>query len=142
MPITFHPKPGQILLCDFIGFREPEMIKKRPVLILTDQIKGRAGLTTIVPLSTVEPAKIQPYHYKIPKQLMPMVGFYQGSDSWVKGDMIYTVGFDRLNLIQLGKRDSQGKRLYFKDKLDKTQMSQIYQCVLHGLNLGQLAIHL
>ena len=42
MAITFHPKPGQILMCDFTyGFREPEMIKNRPVIVLTPSMAGR-----------------------------------------------------------------------------------------------------
>ena len=55
MAITIHPRPGQILLCDFSqGFREPEMVKsKRPVIVLTPAFKNRPELVTIVPLSTV-----------------------------------------------------------------------------------------
>lgn len=144
MAIIFHPSPGQILLCDFSqGFKEPEMVKsKRPVIVLTGAIQGRSNLVTVVPLSTVEPVPMQPYHYKIPKQSMPMVGRFQETDCWVKGDMVYTVGFHRLDLIQLGKRGPDGKRAYFKNRLGREQMKQIYCCVLHGLNLGHLGAHL
>lgn len=144
MAIIIHPKPGQILLCDFSeGFKEPEMVKNnRPIIVLTGAIKGRANLVTIVPLSTTEPIQPQPYHYKIPKQSMPMVGIFQGKDSWVKGDMTYTVGFHRLNLIRLGKRNAQGKRLYFTERLGRDQMKAIYQCVLYGLNIGHLGAYL
>ncbi len=144
MPITIHPKSGQILFCDFsAGFKEPEMVKcKRPVIILTDLIKGRNNLVTIVPLSTVEPTTVQPYHYKIPKQSMPMIGMFQNHDSWLKGDMIYTVGFHRLDLVLLGRRNLRGKREYFKNRLGREQMKKIYECVLHGLNLGKLGVHL
>lgn len=143
MAIIFHPKPGQILLCDFSpGFKEPEMVKdKRPVIVLTGSIKGRGNLVTIAPLSTVEPTSLQLYHYKIPKQSMPMLRIFQDSDSWLKGDMIYTVGFHRLNLIQLGKKGPAGKRLYFTNQLGREQMKQIYQCILHGLNLSKLTQH-
>ena len=144
MAITFHPNPGQILLCDFSqGFKEPEMVKnKRPVIILTGAMNGRAKLVTVVPLSTVEPLPVKPYHYKIPRNSMPMLKNFQENESWVKGDMIYTVGFHRLELIQLGKRNSAGKREYFKNKLSREQMRLIYQCVLYGLNLGHLSKHL
>ena len=143
MAIIYHPKPGQILLCDFSpGFKEPEMIKdKRPVIVLTGSIKGRGNLVTIAPLSTVEPKPIQLYHYKMPRPSMPMLGIFQDTDSWLKGDMLYTVGFHRLNLIQLGKKGTDGKRIYFIERLGREQMRQIYQCVLHGLNLSKLAPH-
>lgn len=28
MAIQFHPDPGTVLICDFTGFREPEMVKR------------------------------------------------------------------------------------------------------------------
>ncbi len=90
MTITFHPRPGQILLCDFEpGFKEPEMVKKnRPVVVLTGSIQGRSQLVTIAALSHTEPDPPRPYHYKIPKQSMPMIGRFQDEDCWLKGDMI------------------------------------------------------
>ncbi len=71
-----------------------------------------------------------------------MLGKYQDNDSWVKGDMLYTVGFHRLELIRLGTINPEGKRQYFKNKLGRDQMKIIYSCVLHGLNLGNLVAHL
>jgi mRNA interferase MazF len=139
MTITYHPQPGQILLCDFsAGFKEPEMVKtNRPVVVLTGAIKGRSNLVTVVPLSTVSPEPPQRYHYKIPKASMPMLSMFQQNDSWVKGDMIYTFGFHRFNSILL-KRGLDNKREYFRQRLGREQMQQIYKCVLYGLNLGYL----
>lgn len=145
MAITIHPHVGQILLCDFSqGFKEPEMVKShRPVLVISPYIQGRDKLVTIVALSTVEPNPIKPFHYKIPKCSMPMLGRFQENDTWLKGDIIYTVGFHRLDLIQLGTRDSQtGKRRYFNQKLGREQMIDIYKCVLHGINLSHLGQHI
>jgi uncharacterized protein YifN (PemK superfamily) len=145
MAITFHPKPGQILICDFSkGFKEPEIVKSnRPVIVLTPPFKGRAGLVTVVPLGTKEPTEIMPYHCKLPKNCMPQVGLFQDNDSWVKGDLLYTVGFHRLDLIRLGKRDpNTGKRLYYLNRLGRERMKEIYTCVLHGLNIGNLSQYL
>lgn len=144
MAIIFHPSPGLILICDFsTGFIEPEMVKSgRPVLVLTGAIKGRGKLVTIAAMSTVEPNPIMSYHYRLPKSCMPMVGHLQKDDSWVKGDMIYAVGFHRLDLIRLGKRGHDGKRLYFKNTLSRERMKEIYGCVLYGMNLGNLKKHL
>ncbi len=144
MAIIFHPSPGQILFCDFSqGFKIPEMVKnKRPVVVLSGSISGRSNLVTVVPLSIVAPETPQLYHYKIPKNAMPMIGRLQENDSWLKGDMLYTVGFHRLDLIQLGKRQPNGKREYFQNKLGREQMKAIYSCVFHGLNLGHLGKYL
>jgi uncharacterized protein YifN (PemK superfamily) len=38
-----------------------------------------------VPLSTVEPKKIESYHYRIPKKSMPMLDKFQSNDSWLNG---------------------------------------------------------
>ena len=84
-----------------------------------------------------------PFHYRISKKSMPQLGRFQEKDTWLKGDMLYTFGFHRLDLIKLGKKDPRtGKRLYFTNRLGREQMQEIYKCVLHGLNLGKLAEHL
>jgi len=144
MAITIHPKSGQILLCDFSqGFSEPEMVKSgRPVIILTGTTVTRPNLVTVVPLSTKEPDPIMPYHYQLPRNCMPQIGRFHDSDSWVKGDLLYTVGFHRLDLIHLGKRCPDGKRQYFRNRLGRDRMREIYSSVLHGLNLGHLSKHI
>ena len=134
-----------ILLCDFSqGFREPEMVKaKRPVLVVSPHIAGRGELVTVLALSTAEPDPVKEYHYMLPRTSMPQLGKFQEKDTWVKGDMIYSVGFHRLDLVQLGKRDRQtGKRQYFNSRLGREQMSEVYKCMLHGLGLGELSHHL
>jgi len=145
MAINFHPKVGQMLHCDFsLGFKAPEMVKSgRPVLVLSPNMQGRGKLVTVIALSTAEPSVIQSYHYQLPKNAMPQLGRFQEKETWVKGDMIYTVGFHRLDLIRLGKRYPRtGKRLYFTQRLEREQMKQVYGCVLHGLNLTHLPQHL
>lgn len=144
MAITFHPRTGQILMCDFTrGFVEPEMVKRRPVLVISPTIKGRGPLVTVVALSTTPPPTPMPYHLQLPKTSLPQIGRFQERVTWVKGDMIYSVGFHRLDLIQLKvKNPITNKREYFNNRLGREQMKQVYQCVLHGLSLGQLGIHL
>lgn len=140
MPIRIHPRPGQILMCDFsIGFKEPEMVKTRPVIVLTPAMNGRADLVTVVALSTTRPEKILNFHCLIPPASLPMLGLFQGKDNWVKADMIYAVGYHRLELVKLGGRDNQGKRLYFTRCLGRETMRRIFSCVLHGLNMCALA---
>lgn len=143
MPIEFHPRAGQLLLCDFSpGFKEPEMIKnKRPVIVLTKPFKRRHNLVTVIPLSTVTPEPIEDYHYLIPKKSLPQLARYQEKETWFKGDMLYTVGFHRLNLIKLGRRQD-GKRLYYSNRLGREQMKIVYGCVLHGLGLASLIKYL
>lgn len=143
MPITIHPRPGQILWCDFsTGFKEPEAVKKRPVVVLTPSMQGRNQLTTVVVLSTTAPNPICDFHCQLPPNCLPMLGQFQNDGSWIKGDLVYSVGFHRLDLIKTGRRRQDGKRLYFTNRLSRERMRQIYTCVLHGMNLGVLAEHI
>jgi mRNA interferase MazF len=71
MPIQEHPLCGTILVCDFSGLKEPEMVKRRPVIVVSPKITARPGLCTVVALSTVQPAKIMPYHVQLSLSLPP-----------------------------------------------------------------------
>lgn len=144
MTITFHPRLGQLLMCNFeSGFRKPEMTKVRPVIVISPKRKSGANLVTVVALSTVEPAPIMRFHAILPNEHLPMLNNFQRGTSWIKGDMIYSVGFHRLNLIQLGNRNTlTGKRMYFKKHLGRGIMKTVHECVLAGLNLQRLAKHL
>lgn len=141
MPLQFHPNRGQILMCDFSqGFRLPEMVKNRPVIVLTPPLVGRANLVTVVCMSTVRPTPVQPYHCVIPSRELPMTSFFQGRESWVKGDMIYAVGFDRLAPVSI--RVAGGRRDYSRKVLSDERMREVVSCVLHGLAMGELVSHL
>ena len=143
MAITIHPRPGQILYCDFSnGFKEPEIVKNRPVVILTPAMNGRPGLVTVVPISSKRPDPKMPFHCLLPKASLPMTRDFQDFESWVKADMLYAVGLHRLDLIKLGKRGPDGKRLYYRDRCSRERMRQIYSCVLAGLNMASLAAHI
>lgn len=128
-------------MCDFThGFVNPEMDKKRPVVVLSPNIRSRHNLCTIVALSTTEPTKLMPYHCQInvtPALPMP----YQSQGLWVKGDMVNAVGFHRLDLIRCGK-DTQGNRVYYTDYLDDETMAMVSKCVLHGMGLSNLTKYL
>ncbi len=107
MPIQYAPKIGQILMCDFKGMIEPEMVKRRPVIITNAPRKGR--LAQIVCLSTKKPVPIYDHHMKIEDKFLPRDKFFQDKETWLKGDMIYTVSYDRLDYIRIGK--DNGKRV-------------------------------
>ncbi|MGV6858816.1 MAG: type II toxin-antitoxin system PemK/MazF family toxin [bacterium] len=119
------------------------MVKKRPVVVVSPKLKRFSRLCTVVCISTVEPDSPEPWHYKLPRASLPPDPTFQQSDSWVKGDMIYRVSFERLNLILLKNLPrTGGKRPYFKQRLGRDQMKSIYGCILQSLNLGELGQHL
>ncbi|MDB4679556.1 type II toxin-antitoxin system PemK/MazF family toxin [Planctomycetaceae bacterium] len=63
MAIKFHPGYGTILYCDFSHQTEPEMVKSRPVVVVSRR-NTNVRLCTVVPLSSTQPEKIQSWHHK------------------------------------------------------------------------------
>jgi uncharacterized protein YifN (PemK superfamily) len=142
MSIQHHPGLGAIIICDFDqGFKEPEMVKKRPVVVISPQIAWRPGLCTVVGLSTTPPDTQRPYHcrLKISPKLPPP---WDVEEVWVKGDMIVAVGFHRLNLIRLGRDDDTNCRRYRMNVLPKDQLKAVQTCVLNSIGLFHLTKHL
>lgn len=132
MSIKIRPDIGQIVICDFTGFVPPEMTKRRPVINLTP--KARFGsLCTVVPLSTTAPNPVQSWHMRL-RISLPRP--YDNPECWVKGDMLYTVAFSRLDLFKLGKVD--GKRQYACPTVPAEEMSKVWRCVLYGLGRGDI----
>jgi mRNA interferase MazF len=132
MTLPYHPKQGTIVICDFKGFVSPEMVKRRPAVIVSPRLRKREGLCTIVPLSTTPPKVIEAYHYKL--YIDPVLPEpYNAEFHWVKADMVYTVSLDRLFLPFFGK--DQGKRSYDKRVISKDELVNIQQCILAGLGI-------
>lgn len=140
MAINYHPEPGTILICDYHGFIEPEMIKRRAVVVLSPRLRGRHNLCTVVPLSTTEPDTMMKYHHKLCFDT-PLPAPYDSEFKWVKGDMFSTVAFSRLFLPIAGK-DEAGKRIYDVRVLDKADFKKVQQCVLYAIGLGLLTEYL
>jgi uncharacterized protein YifN (PemK superfamily) len=136
-----HPAPGTILVCNFDGtFKEPEMVKPRCVIVLSPRIRARARLCTVVCLSTTDPHPVQQYHCRL--DIRPRLPSSWESDGiWVKGDMVYSVGFHRLDLIRMGK-SRDGRRIYRMETITEDQMRQVKSCVLRGLGMNGLTKYL
>lgn len=141
MAIREHPPIGTLLMCDFDqGFREPEMIKRRLVAVISPKIADRFGLCTVVSLSTSVPDPVMAYHCQI--DVRPRLPDHYISDGvWVKGDMIYSVGFHRLDFVRLPKGPG-GQRNYYTLPLSGENVNKIRKCVLSSIGLLNLTKHL
>ncbi|MYZ50326.1 type II toxin-antitoxin system PemK/MazF family toxin [Propylenella binzhouense] len=139
--LKFHPQPGTILICDYGDEAvEPEMVKRRPVLVVSPNLKRRTGLCAIVALSTTPPDPVQDYHCTV-RVDPPLPPPFDSPDMWVKADMVSTVGFHRLDLPHT-KRDQYGKRKYLTVRVTPAELRAVYGCVLCGLGMGRLTPHL
>lgn len=140
MPINEHPKPGTILLCDYSsGFKEPEMVKRRPVIVISPKISVRPRLCTVIALSASPPTPQMGYHCRL--ELDPPLPAPWTGDTWVKGDMVNAVGFHRLDFIRIGK-DASGRRMYRYEIVTAEQLRQVLQCLLCAVGLAKLTSHL
>jgi len=111
MALQHYPGAWRIMMCDFnTGFKEPEMLKRRPVITISKSRNDGAPLCSVVPLSNTPPEVVRDYHYILPKDQMPKY-LENEHEQWVKADMLTTVAFFRLTLLWSG-RDQHGQRVY------------------------------
>lgn len=119
----------------------PEMIKTRPVVVISPKISVRGRLCTVVPISTDPPQPKMPYHYELTNINPALPRPYQDGPNWVKGDMVVAVSFERLDFLRYGK-GMNGKRNYRYDVLPDDDIKAIRACVLSSLGLAVLTKHL
>lgn len=141
MAIRFHPNPGSIVVCDFHGYVEPEMVKRRPAVVISPRLRERGELCTIVPLSSQEPNKVMPYHCQLYFD-PPLPAPYDYMIGWVKADMFATVSFSRLFMPRHKERDENGKRIYDKRKIGTSELKKVRECMLNALGLSNLTSYL
>lgn len=140
MPLKFHPSQGAVLICDYsTGFILPEMIKKRPVVVVTPRPRRQRQLCTVVPLSTTKPEPVEKHHCKLDALSLP--DKFSIPEVWVKCDMIATVSLERLDRIKI-KKNADGKRLYANHYVINEDLQSIIKCILQGLGLEGLIKHL
>lgn len=130
MPITFHPNPGTVLICDFAtGFQPPEMVKRRHIVVMSPRRRHHSGLCLVVPFSTVMPYPIERFHHVIPIGAYPF--FDPAKDTWAKGDMVTCVAFHRLDRVILNGR-------YVTPRLRAEDFAAIQRAVLAALDIAAL----
>ena len=134
MPIKYDPSAGTVLLCDFAtGFRPPEMVKRRPVLVISPRLRHRRGLCTVVPLSTTPPDHPQAYHHELTLPIPPPAPWSERR-VWAKADMLATVAFERLDLFRT-PREANGRRRDVALRIAPDDLAAIRRCVAHAIGL-------
>lgn len=131
--LNFQPKPGQLLICNFgLGFQVPEIVKARPVLVISPYRRVWSGLCTVVPISSVRPRETKAYHFQLPDGIVPS-GKY--AEAWLKGDLVQTVGAHRLDRFKRGFRD------YVAPMVPDEVLRAARRCVLHAAGMDRLTSH-
>ena len=133
MPFYFYPTPGQLLICNFdTGFKPPEMVKKRPVVVISPRFRRRHPLCTVVPLSTKVPNPVEPYHHRMDPQSLP--GNLARRETWAKCDVVAMVSLERLDRVLIGNR-LDGSRIYVAESVTADDLAAIRGCVAIALGL-------
>jgi mRNA interferase MazF len=133
MPLKFPPISGQIVFCDFKGFITPEMVKKRPVIVVSPKERRHKSLCAVVPLSASAPCSNEIHtsiKIALPSEFKKREWFQK--DCWAKCDIINTVCLERLDLIYLG-RDTAGKRIYSYIKIEDETLNAIREIVCRSI---------
>ena len=119
---NYAPFPGDVLICDFDlgGFTPPEMVKKRPVVVVSCRHSHTRRLCTVVPISTTEPTPKHAWHHCMPH--LVVMGWTANAPMWAKGDMVATVAYDRLNKPY--KKTSVGRQ-YITLRLDEADLEAV-----------------
>jgi mRNA interferase MazF len=140
MAIKFPEGPGTVLVCDYDlgGFKAPEMVKKRPAIVISPRLPHRDGLCTVVPISG-EPGDHET-DYVVRLQFDPELPYpFTYAVAYAKCDMLATVSFSRLNLFHTA-RDQYGKRKYVRPKVSAYDLQRVRKGVLCALGLGNLTL--
>ncbi|MGN6319216.1 type II toxin-antitoxin system PemK/MazF family toxin [Trinickia sp.] len=134
MALPYIPARGEILICDFnTGFRQPEMVKRRPTIVVSHKSSHGRRLCTVVPLSTTAPAPVKHWHYDLSRVQIP--GWDpQGKTMWAKCDMLATVSFERLTKPY--KKTQHSGRKYTAVFLCPEDLSRIDGCIKAYLGLN------
>jgi len=102
MGLSFHPHPGHILICDFSGFKAPEIVKRRPVIVVSSKLPYRAGLATVVPISLTPPLREVEYAVKLSRNYHPKEEI--DLPCWAKCDLLANVSLERLDRFKVDRR--------------------------------------
>ena len=136
MALQYPVSPKTVLLCDFDmgGFRPPEMVKRRPAVVLVGRLPRRDNLVTVVPLSGTPSDPRNEYHCRIElEQELPFP--FAETVWWAKADMTVAVTMKRLDLFRTD-RDQHGRRKYLSDlKVPDAAFEAIRAAVRRGFGL-------
>ena len=140
MALMYYPRQGEILLCNFdTGFVPPEMVKRRPVVVVSPRLRKRFELVAIVPLSTTDPDPVQAHHCMLELE-RPLPAPFNSPVMWAKSDMLVTVARSRLDRFRAGRRG--GPRKYVSGQINPEQFRAVRASILCGLGLENLTNHL
>ena len=136
MSLHHKPRRGSLVIVNFAqggAFIRPEMTKSgRPCVVVDADDLRRGRLVTVVPLSSSEPDRIEPYHHQMGHRSFRDSPLDATVPRWAKCDMVQTVSLDR---VTFPYRREQNRRRYVKTLITAVDLESIIASVLYALNV-------
>jgi uncharacterized protein YifN (PemK superfamily) len=129
MALLFHPRAGQVFMCDFSGHKVPEMVKPRPVIIVSPRLPHRSAIVAIVPISLTPPKHSLPFCFRLSRNYHPEEP--DDLPCWAKADMLLNLGTYRLTAFKVGRRK------YAYPTLSGDDLAGVRHAILCGLGLDR-----
>ena len=117
-------------MCDFNGFVVPEMVKPRPVIVVSPRLPHRSEIVAIVPVSLTAPIHSEPFVVRLSKNYNPLED--DALPCWAKCDMLLNISRARLDGFKVGRRKWE------TPLISRSDLSVVRHGVLHGLGMGNL----
>lgn len=114
-------------MCDFAGFKPPEMTKVRRVVVLSPRCRvGFPSTYIVVPISKKTPNPPEGCHCEF---TAGRYGFFHATESvWAKADMVACVAAGRLDRVMFNGRFSRAQ-------IHKGDLLSVRAAVLHALGM-------
>jgi uncharacterized protein YifN (PemK superfamily) len=127
MALCFTPHAGTVLMCDYgMTPKPPEMVKCRPVVVVSPKFYNRWGTCVVVPISGIQPKPQFLYHIQFEPGPYPF--FTPDRTCWAKCDMLGAVAFRRLDRVRILGR-------YSHAELSQTDFARVRAGVASALGI-------
>lgn len=110
----------------------PEMVKPRPVIVVSPRLPHRSEIVAVVPISLTAPIHNLPFCVQLSKNYHP--NEEDDLPCWAKCDMLMNLGLWRLDGFKVGRRK------YVNPQATPEDLSAVKAGVLHGLGQGHLIV--
>ena len=125
MPITFVPRRGIMLVCNFdMGRVAPEMTKKRRVLVVSPRSYNRGHRCVVVPFSATKPHTVQAPHVFFAAHSYKVLT----KDVWAICECLTSVSCDRLDRVLHGGG-------YIAEEISAADLARVEAGMRHALGL-------
>jgi uncharacterized protein YifN (PemK superfamily) len=133
----YYPRNAEVVQCDFSGFKAPEMVKTRPVIVIGPRLRHRGDLATIVPLSTSPKTNPEAWQVKV-TLIQKLPAPFDITEAWAICDMVCSISTDRLDRFKPHRPRYGARGKWVTSSISKDDLQLVRQGVASSLGFGTL----